>query len=194
MRIRRLLILALVVGAACFLFLARSKPYHDLTYEGHSIEYWFSQLPLTIVGTNSNGLANAYSLASISYGQTYGSVTGNSAYFEAFASFGTRAGPYLMAKLAGEDSRLELLTRKLLRHAGLKSIPFREASEERAQAVTGLDIMHELPPKTLIELTNLTTNADPYIAAAAHHVLLHDAEAQRMVLQRLENRRSHRKP
>jgi hypothetical protein len=157
------LILGLAVGAI-IVYRPASRP--SPTYQGQSIDYWFTQLPLTSV--SSQGVTYV-SLVTASPGGIYGST--NKECFDAFDSFGTNAFPYLLEKMASEYSVLEKKASQIAWRVGWKSFPVRNATAERYQATTALLLYIEIPKGTRQTLTNLTKSPNPEIADSAKFVL-----------------------
>lgn len=104
-------------------------------------------------------------------GQEYGDMQEASLSYAAFDSFGIDAVPYLMSKLAGQDSSVERTARKLALRAKIKEFPARFAALERGQAVTGLIHLRNLPDQTIQMLRSLSQNPNTQIAAAAMCIL-----------------------
>ena len=163
MRRATILILTLFV-AAFVLYKLATRP--ALTYQGQTIDYWFTQLPLTIV--SSQGIATA-STGSIFPGGSYGST--NNECFDAFDSFGTNAFSYLLKKMASEDSAFEKKASQIAWRVGWKSFPARNANMERYQATTALRRFSEIPDESRHSLTNLAKASSAEIALSAQHVL-----------------------
>jgi hypothetical protein len=160
-----LVIVALLTTAfALFLRFGGSKP---LSYQGHPIDYWFARLPLTVVTTNGTMRLGSLTTA----GQKYGDTNGNSQALAAFDSFGTTAIPFLLAKFQDEDSWLENKTAQVALKFDPKSRPFRIAQFERAQSVSALIQLGEIPPDASRTLAHLTNNALPEIARSAKYLL-----------------------
>lgn len=161
------LILFVVIVAAIFLICLYPKK-QELIYQGRSIDYWFAQLPPTLV-LSGGGIATADSLTVL--GQQYGSRQDASLSFAALDSLGTDAIPYLMKKLIGKDSALEQAARNVAQKVKIKSFPTRMAAIESGQAVTGLIYLKELPPETVKVLTNLSKTSNSEVADAAKYIL-----------------------
>lgn len=166
-RITVVSVLFVVVTGAVALFLSFSGS-KELDYQGRPISYWFAQLPPTFV--SSQGTMHVSSMMAM--GQQYGTTGAVWQSFAALDSFGTNAIPYFLSKLQDSDSFVEKKATHLAWKHGVKSLPFRNAICERAQSVTALIHLRELPPGTLQMLASLSTNAPPDIAQAAKHVLL----------------------
>ena len=161
------LILIIVSIGAIFLICLYPKK-QELIYQGRSIDYWFAQLPLTLV--TPEGLV-ATGGAITAFGQQYGNQQDAPQSFAALDSFGNDAIPYLMNKLTAKDSAIEKTARNIARKAKMTSFPTRMASIESYQAVTGLIYLKELPAETIQTLTDLSKDTNSQNAAAAKYIL-----------------------
>jgi len=162
------LVLTLILLVAMGLFLRRESN-QKLTFQDLSIDHWFTQLPLTFVQTN-NLVFFSQAMSIATQRQTYGTTNKDnlSQVYAAFDSFGTNAIPYLLRKLQQDDSVARKQLARLAMKLGVRCIPFRAASAERAQAVTGLiRIKEQLPSSTLQVLSNLSVNSKAEIGCAA---------------------------
>jgi hypothetical protein len=161
-----LILFILSVGAIFLICLYPKK--QDLIYQGRSIDYWFAQLPPTLV-TPGGVIAIADSITV--FGQQYGNQQDASLSFAALDSFGNDAIPYLMNKLIGKDSAIEQTARNVALKAKITSFPTRMAAIESGQAVTGLIYLKKLPAETVHMLTNLSKDTNSQNAEAAKYVL-----------------------
>ena len=160
-----LILIVASIGVALLHF--RYIDNQELRYEGRSIDYWFSQLPVTMV--SSQRIIKVESMTV--NGKQYGSKGGASKPFAAFNHFGTNAINYLMGKLVEKDSPIERKATKVALKLGVRSLPFRHSRMERGQALTGLLYLKELPPETKQTLTNLSGSSRPEVAEAAKYIL-----------------------
>jgi hypothetical protein len=140
----------------------------ELIYQGRSIDYWFAQLPVTMV-TPEGGVLTGGSLTA--FGQQYGNQQETSLSFAALDSLGIDAIPYLVTKLVGKDSVIEQSARDLAWKAQMKPFPTRMAAIESFQAVTGLIHLRKLPDETVQMLTNMSKAPESQLAAAAKYIL-----------------------
>jgi hypothetical protein len=164
-RRRAILVICIIACATASVLLFRRN--EQPSYQGRPIGYWFKQLPVTFVSSNSVAKGATFTL----WGQTYGS-TGmvTTQAFAAFDHFGTNAMPYLMSKLQDEDSYAERSATRVVLKLGGKKVPFRFAKIERSQTVTAL--LRLGPTIDLLPmLSRLTNNGDSDIAGSARFIL-----------------------
>jgi hypothetical protein len=171
---RWLIILGVVAlaGLLAVLLLAlkrgTSKP---LTYQGKTMDYWFTRLPVTPVPPPGVDMGNVQGFVK-SKGQQYGgNGASDSTGIEAFTAFGTNALPFLLARLQSTDSGVERNVVRAATNSGIGYLPFRAAQLERLQAVTGLIHLKTITPEARQLLTALRTNSDHDLASAAGFVL-----------------------
>jgi len=167
-------LILIVVGVGALLLHFQYKKSQELRYEGRSIDYWFAQLPPTIV--SSQYIVKAQSITVL--GKQYGSTGNVSKSCAALDSFGTNAIGYLMEKLVEKDSIFEQKATEVALKLGAKSFPGRNAWVERGQAVTGLIYLKELPPETVQALTKLSRSSRPEVAEAAKYIIRKDKKDQ----------------
>jgi hypothetical protein len=160
-------LILLVVAIGSVLFLCLTPRRQELKYQGRSIDYWFTQLPPTIVSSEVSMTAKSFTVL----GQEYGNTVDSSMSLEAFDSFGIDAIPYLVTKFLGEDSVIEQSARDLARKAQIKSFPTRMAKIESCQAVTGLIHLKQLPAETVQMLTDLSKDPNLPHAPPAKYIL-----------------------
>ena len=165
--VQRTALILLVVGVGAILVICLYPGKQELIYQGRSIDYWFAELPVTLVLPEF--VATGASLTVL--GQQYGNEEDTSMSFAALDAFGIDAIPYLMKKLTGKDSAIEQAARNAARRVKIKSFPTRMAAIERGQAATGLIYMKELPPETVRTLTNLSRTSNSGVADAAKYIL-----------------------
>lgn len=165
---KALIFIVLSVGILLLHF--QYKKSQELKYEGRSIDYWFAQLPATVVSSQS--IVKAQSITVL--GKQYGSTDNVSKSFEALDSFGTNAIGYLIEKLVEKDSIFEQKATEFALKLGVNSFPARNAMIERGQAVTGLIYLKELPPETVQTLINLSKSSRPEVAVAAKYIIQKD--------------------
>ena len=96
-----LILIIVYIGALLIIGLRTKK--QALTYQGRSIDYWFAQLPVTMVTSRGGTMCGSIHYA----GQQYGDPQNASLSYAALDSFGNDAIPYLMNKLTGKDSAIE---------------------------------------------------------------------------------------
>ena len=160
-------LILIVVSVGALLLHFQYKKRQELRYEGRSIDYWFAQLPATIV--SSQYIVKAQSITVL--GKQYGNTNNVSKSFAALDSFGSNAIGYLMEKLVEKDSTFEQKATEFALKLGAKSFPARNAWVERGQAVTGLIYLEELPPETIQALTKLSRSSRPEVAEVAKYII-----------------------
>ena len=145
----------------------------NLSYQGKSLRYWFSQLPLDhfhgAVGDVSTGRWVVDSMQ-----RKYGSLLESPANAQAAVrEMGTNCLPFFIAKLKKEESPVENKIQRFAFSLGFKRSWFPNVEAQRAQATAGLMCFNPLPPEFLHELEILRTNANQSIAEKARYVLFY---------------------
>ena len=171
-------LILIVVSVGALLLHFQYKKSQELRFEGRSIDYWFAQLPATIVSPQS--IVKAQSITVL--GKQYGSTGNVSKSFAALDSFGTNAIGYLIEKLIEKDSTFEQKATEFALKLGVKSFPARNAAIERGQAVTGLIYLKELPPETVQTLINLSRSSRPEVAEAAKYIISEDKKDRAIIM------------
>ncbi len=157
-----------VLGISVFLLTCLHQRDELLTYQGQTFDYWFAQLPPTMI--KEGGMI--IKMKSMSHmGQQYGDVHEASLAFTALDSFGNAAMPYLMNKYLGSDSAIEQTARNVAKKAKMKSFPSRLAAIEHYQAVTALAYIEKLPDETVSRLTSLSKDPNSRYAESAKYIL-----------------------
>jgi hypothetical protein len=172
-------LILIVVSVGALLLHFQYKKSQELRFEGHSIDYWFAQLPATIV-VSPQSIVKAQSITML--GKQYGSPDNVSKSFAALDSFGANAIDYLIEKLVERDSTFEQKATEFALKLGVKSFPARNAMIERGQAVTGLIYLKELPPETVQTLINLSRSSRPEVAEAAKYIISVDKEDRAIMM------------
>jgi len=162
------------VAAAAFLIalvliLSRDRgPY----YHGKPLDtYWFHELSISSIETNSSRRISAHAL----HGHLYGQAREDRATVdEAILAMGTNCLPFLLRKLDKHDSAFRKHVEKWMDKVGIHSTPWRDADWERAQAVTALFLLGRnrlVTPEALKRIQELSKSSDTNVAASAKFLL-----------------------
>ncbi len=168
-------VILIVSGIACLIITgSRGRP----SYQGKSLDYWLSQMPITfiVVMVNPGGINTMVSTGTrVQFGPP---TTPLKTYeqpedcLRAMKAMGTNALPTLLSKLQTRDSSWIYRIDEWEIKVGIKRFILEPAILTRSRAITRLEALQPLPENTLQQLRALSTNADPNIAESAKYVLL----------------------
>ena len=160
-----------LVSGSCllvaFAIIGLWTPSRPPAYNGHTISYWFHELPLTTVGAQSVGMAEVIDIA----GQKYGCLHERPrASLTAIQEIGTNGLPFIIRKLSRRVAPLAKRIDVWLVTHGKRPL-FVNVEVERRQAVTALLALGSLPPEATLQLRKLSGSGTNSISLAANYVL-----------------------
>ena len=171
-----LLGMLLLAGGIAYLAITGSRRMPH--YQGKPLDYWLGQMPVTLIQVTTNSGATNLMIVTAARVKFGAQLAVQQIYeqpddcLRAMKTMGTNALPILLANLQTRDNPWKDRINKLEMKTGIKRATFEPAMWTRGKAIVGLEALQPLPESVRQELSSLSTNADPNIAASAKYVLL----------------------